>query len=104
MATNRQKAGAAALAAAFAAPLEGMRQYAYYDPPGIMTVCEGHTGPDVIWQRRYSIAECNAFLTSDMRKAVDEVDRCAPLLPQSVLVAFSDAAFNLGPNVLRKPS
>jgi lysozyme len=99
MATNKQKAGAAVIAAAFAAPLEGMRQVAYYDPPGIMTVCEGHTGPDVVWQRRYSIAECNAFMTADMRKAVDQVDRCAPGAPRSVLVAFADATFNLGSNV-----
>jgi GH24 family phage-related lysozyme (muramidase) len=31
-----------------------------------------------------------------MRKAVAEVEQCAPGLPVEVLAAFSDAAYNLG--------
>ncbi len=34
---------ATTIAAALAAPMEGLRQYAYYDPPGILTVCYGST-------------------------------------------------------------
>ena len=44
MATDR-RAIAAILATAIAVPAEGLRQWAYYDPPGILTVCRGHTGP-----------------------------------------------------------
>ncbi|MBP8294177.1 MAG: hypothetical protein KAX65_15480, partial [Caldilineaceae bacterium] len=68
-------ARAAALAIAIAAPAEGLRQYAYYDPPGILTVCAGHTGPDVVAGKKYSLAACDAFLTDDMRKAVAIVER-----------------------------
>lgn len=89
---------AAAIAAAtvIAAPAEGIRQFAYYDPPGILTVCRGHTGPDVQAGRKYSLAECDAYMTDDMRKAVTIVDTCRPGLPVEVLAAFGDAVFNMG--------
>lgn len=90
---------AAALAAAIATPAEGLRQLAYYDPPGILTVCRGHTGPDVVKGRKYSLAECDAFMTEDMKKAVAAVDRCQPGLPVEVLAAFADATFNMGPTI-----
>ena len=34
----KKLAAAAAIASALAIPMEGLRQYAYYDPPGILTV------------------------------------------------------------------
>lgn len=94
-----RKAAAAAAAIAIAVPAEGLRQWAYRDPPGILTVCYGHTGPDVVPQRKYSMDECRAFLTKDMAAAVDTVERCVPGLPVNVLAAFSDAVFNLGPTI-----
>lgn len=93
---NRRIAAATALATALAIPAEGLRQWAYLDPPGILTVCYGHTGPDVVKGRKYSLAECNALLTDDMREAIDIVERCAPGLPEKPLAAFADATFNLG--------
>lgn len=90
---------AAALATALAMPAEGLRRVAYYDPPGILTACRGHTGPDVHPNVRYSLAQCDKWLTDDMRAAVVRVDRCAPGLPPEVLAAFSDAAFNLGSTI-----
>lgn len=93
---NNRKAIAAALAVLIAAPAEGIRQYAYYDPPGILTVCKGHTGPDVMAGKKYSLAECDQFMTDDMRKAVTIVDTCQPGLPVEVLAAFGDAVFNMG--------
>jgi lysozyme len=87
------------LAAAIAIPAEGLRQYAYYDPPGILTVCYGHTGPDVVKGKRYSLEQCKALLNADMLRAVQTVERCQPGLPENVAAAFSDAVFNLGPRV-----
>ena len=98
MATDR-RAIAAILATAIAVPAEGLRQWAYYDPPGILTVCRGHTGPDVVAGKKYSLAECDAFMTDDMRKAIATVDTCAPGLPVEVLAAFGDSVFNLGPKI-----
>lgn len=89
---------AAAIATAIAIPAEGLRQFAYYDPPGILTVCYGST-TDVQKGRRYTLDECKNRLNADMLSAVTAVERCAPGLPVNVLAAFSDAAYNIGPKV-----
>ena len=89
---------AVALAAAIAIPAEGLRQWAYYDPPGILTVCYGST-TNVQKGVKYSLDECKARLGSDMLAAVQAVDRCAPGLPVPVLAAFGDAVYNIGPTV-----
>lgn len=86
------------LATAIAVPAEGLRQYAYYDPPGILTVCYGHTG-NVVKGKRYSLEQCRTLLNADMLKAVDTVERCHPGLPENVLAAFADAVYNIGPKV-----
>lgn len=87
-----------ALATALAVPAEGLRQWAYRDPVGILTVCYGHTGT-VEMGRQYSLAECRALLDADMAKAVDVVEDCHPGLPVNVHAAFADAVFNLGPAI-----
>ncbi len=94
-----KRAAALALATAIAIPAEGLRQVAYRDPPGILTVCYGTTGKDVVQGKVYSIPECKALLTRDMLAAVEEVDRCVPDAPPNVLAAFSDAAYNLGSKI-----
>lgn len=94
----RRLAAVAAAATAIAIPAEGLRQFAYYDPPGILTVCYGHTG-NVVKGKKYSMEECKALLTEDMMEAVNAVERCHPGLPENVHAAFADAAFNLGPKV-----
>lgn len=99
MTPKQRIASAAAIATAIAVPAEGLRQYAYYDPPGILTVCRGHTGPDVIKGKKYSLKECDQYMNADMRKAVIIVDTCQPGLPVDVLAAFSDAVYNLGPKI-----
>lgn len=97
MVSNRRKI-AAVLAAAIAVPAEGLRQYAYYDPPGILTVCYGSI-TDVQPGRRYTLDECRAKLDTDMAAAVATVERCAPGLPEHALAAFADAVYNLGPRI-----
>lgn len=107
MADKRSPARKAAIAAVaatlIAAPAEGLRQTVYYDPPGIPTVCFGHTGPDVDKGKVYSLAECKALLDADMLAAVSLVDACRPGLPDSVLVAFGDAVFNMGATIACNP-
>lgn len=96
--TNKRKAAAVALAVAIAVPAEGLRQYAYYDPPGILTVCYGST-KNVVAGKKYSLAECRARLDAEMNAAIEAVDRCVPGLPENVLAAFGDAAYNLGSRI-----
>ena len=95
---TRQRLAAAALALAIAIPAEGLRQYAYYDPVGILTVCYGST-TNVEKGKKYSLAECRARLNKDMLAAIDTVERCHPGLPENVLAAFGDAVYNIGPTV-----
>jgi len=97
--SQKRIAAATAIATALAIPAEGLRQWAYYDPPGILTVCRGHTGPDIDPKKQYSIAECDQYLSDDMRQAISAVERCAPGLPAPVLAAFADAVFNMGPTI-----
>ena len=98
MATNKQKSAALALATAIAIPAEGLRQWAYYDPPGILTVCYGST-TNVQKNFLYSIAECKLRLNTDMVAAINTVDKCVPGLPVNVLAAFGDAVYNIGPTI-----
>jgi len=97
MPTERQKA-AAALAVALIVPAEGLRQIAYRDPVGILTVCYGETF-NVEVGRKYTLEECRGRLDESMLKAISYVDKCAPGLPVPVLAAFADAAYNIGPKV-----
>lgn len=94
----KKLSAAAAIATALAIPAEGLRQYAYYDPPGILTVCYGSTR-NVEKGRKYSIEECRARLDGDMLAALEAVDRCAPEAPVHVLAAFGDATYNIGPRI-----
>lgn len=96
--STSRKAIALALAAAIAAPMEGMRQWAYRDPPGIPTICMGHTQGVQMGDFR-TVPECKALLTKDMTYAINAVDSCVPGLAPNVLAAFGDAAFNIGPKV-----
>lgn len=95
----RRIALATALATALAVPAEGLRRVAYYDPPGILTACYGHTGADVRKGVVYSLEQCSQWLTADMLTAISAVERCHPGLPAPVLAAFADATFNMGPTI-----
>lgn len=98
-ATKKQRiTAAAAIASAIAIPAEGLRQYAYYDPPGVLTVCYGST-TNVQKGVKYSLEECKARLDKDMLQAIQTVEQCVPGLPVEVLAAFGDAVYNLGPTI-----
>lgn len=94
----KRRMAAAAAAASLAAGFEGLRQYAYYDPVGILTVCYGST-TSVEKGKKYGLEECKARLDADMLQAISIVDTCVPDLPGNVLVAFGDAVYNIGPKI-----
>jgi GH24 family phage-related lysozyme (muramidase) len=94
--SQARKAAIMALATALAIPAEGLRQYAYHDPGGMLTVCYGHTGKDIVPGRKYDLEECRKMLDKDMSAALATVERCRPGLPPQVAAAFADAVFNLG--------
>jgi len=92
----QRKAAACVIATAIAIPAEGLRQMAYDDTGGILTVCWGHTGKDVVKGKKYTLDECRKFLDADMGSAIDEVEKCQPGMPEKVLAAFGDITFNEG--------
>lgn len=98
MSRGKRIAAAAGLAAALAIPAEGLRQFAYYDPPGILTVCYGST-TNVVKGKKYSLEECRARLDRDMLASIERVERCHPGLPVSVLAAFGDTDYNAGSKI-----
>lgn len=88
-----------ALASTFIPSWEGNQPVGYWDIAGIATACEGHTGADVVVGVRYSPAQCQAWLQSDVGKAAVGVDDCvsAPLKVYE-WAAFTSLAFNIGVN------
>lgn len=54
--------------------LEGREYVAYRDVVGIGTVCDGHTGSDIVWGKRYTDKECDALTRHDMQRIAAQVD------------------------------
>ncbi len=97
----RLAAGVAA-AVALATPLimawegDGDR-IGYLDIVRVPTACWGHTGTGVVVGRRYSSAECRAFLDGDVRRHADGIARCIAVdAPPESLAAFVSFSFNVG--------
>lgn len=99
---SKKTAAAIGLATLIAVPFEGLREKAYYDPPGILTVCYGST-TNVVKGKTYTLRECKDRLDADMLKAVQAVERFAPAAPTNVTAAFGDAVYNLGPGHILGP-
>jgi lysozyme len=95
--------GAALLAATLLIkPWEGRVYTPYKDVGNVITVCDGHTGPDIIWGKTYTDAECDQFLADDTKIAEAGVDKY--LLtdpPEAVKAAFISFTFNVGVNAFR---
>ncbi|WP_276557069.1 lysozyme [Pantoea dispersa] len=54
--------------------LEGRRYVPYSDVAGVLTVCDGHTGPDIVRNKTYTDRECDAVLRADLKAVQAEVD------------------------------
>lgn len=90
MASNRTiittGAGGSLIAVAIAAILpniqqaEGNRSFPYHDIASVLTVCTGHTGPDVVPNKYYPPSECAKLTTQDLDKAAKGVLKTSPQL------------------------
>ncbi len=69
----------------------------YVDPVGVLTVCDGHTGPDIDPKRIYTDAECDAWRDADLAIADRAVRRLITVpLNKWQRAALIDFTYNLG--------
>lgn len=77
--------------------LEGRRHEPYRDVAGVLTVCDGHTGKDILPGKHYTDAECDALLNKDLALVAARID---PLIkasiPNSERAALYSFAYNVG--------
>lgn len=95
-------AGLMAIALEIATPqittFEGMRTRAYKDVVGVLTVCAGHTGKDIVANKTYTLEECNAMTEKDAKIHADGVLAVSPHLiyhPMQ-LAAATSFTYNVG--------
>ncbi|ENZ1181967.1 MULTISPECIES: lysozyme [Proteus] len=90
-------AGATAIALVVIAHFEGVRYEPYRDVAGVLTVCYGHTGKDIIQGKTYTQQECDALLQSDFIKTQQQVDALIKVpLDDYTKAALYSFAFNVG--------
>jgi lysozyme len=93
--------GALAIAAVLVGHFEGRLHVPYRDPAGVLTVCEGHTGPDIIPGKQYTAAECDQFKAQDLAEAEAAVDRLVKVdISKWQKAALIDFAINKGAGAL----
>jgi len=89
-----------ALAGALTSSFEGRSHTVYMDrlpALAIPTVCDGHTGPDVVIGKVYTDAECDALRQQDLLAANAIVRRCVDReMPPKVEAAVTDFTLNVG--------
>lgn len=103
-------AGLVAVALSVATPeikeFEGRRNVPYYDVVKVLTVCDGHTGPEVVKNKKYSDAECDAITVKDAQKFAAGVLKVSPHLayhPMQLAAAIS-FSYNVGTGTYAKSS
>lgn len=76
---------------------EGTEYVPYKDVVGVLTVCNGYTGPDIIPGKTYGKAECDALLKKELTEHGLGVLKCTKVpLNQNQYDAFASFAYNVG--------
>ncbi|MCT4701529.1 lysozyme [Enterobacteriaceae bacterium H20N1] len=90
-------ASALTLASVIVPELEGVRYAPYYDIAGVLTVCYGHTGKDIVRGKQYTPEECLAMLNKDLQPFAQAVERAVTVpadeYQKAALITFS---YNVG--------
>lgn len=88
--------GAIAIAAGLVIHFEGVNLVSYLDPPGIPTICFGHTGA-VVSGATATLKQCESLLKSDLMAANDVFDRLVTVsVSDNTRAAFLSFIFNVG--------
>ncbi|EKN6352683.1 lysozyme [Yersinia enterocolitica] len=82
--------------------LEGRKHVAYYDVVNVLTVCDGHTGKDIIPNKKYSDVECDALLQKDLAPVQRTVDTTVKVpLSKYQKAALYSVAYNIGTSAFK---
>lgn len=77
--------------------LEGREYVPYKDVVGVLTVCDGHTGPDIIHGKRYTDKECDALTRQDLNRIAAQVYRHIKVpTTETQRAAIYSFAYNVG--------
>lgn len=77
--------------------LEGREDVAYRDVVGVLTVCDGHTGSDIIPGKRYTDKECDALTRADLTRIARQVDPHIRVpVSETQRAAIYSFAYNVG--------
>ena len=91
------------IAGTFIAPWEGKRNSAYVDIAGMLTVCYGHTGPDVhrgVW---VTDEQCKRLLNEDLAEALAVVtDSVTAPMSEPRKAGLASFIFNVGEAKFRR--
>lgn len=89
--------GVIALTVAMLSFFEGVEYKPYKDVVGVLTVCYGHTGADIIPTKTYSESECLALLEKDLSKVRKGVDPLIKVdIDDNTRAAIYSFAYNVG--------
>ncbi|MFT1010959.1 lysozyme [Enterobacter hormaechei] len=77
--------------------LEGREYVAYRDVVGVLTVCDGHTGSDIIPGKRYTYKECDTLTRADLTRIARQVDQHIRVpVTETQRAAIYSFAYNVG--------
>jgi len=77
--------------------LEGPAPNPYYDVGGVLTVCYGHTGSDIVRGKTYSENECRYLLNKDLSSVAGRIDPYITRpVPDTTRAALYTFAYNVG--------
>lgn len=83
--------------------LEGREYVPYRDVVGVLTVCDGHTGNDIVPGRRYSDVECDALTRADLQRIARQVDPHIKVpTTETQRAAIYSWAYNVGTSAVIK--
>ncbi|EJN6716962.1 lysozyme [Vibrio vulnificus] len=90
-------ASALLISASMVKPLEGIELKPYRDVVGVLTVCYGHTGPDIVEGKTYTMAECEQLLAQDLAVVKQQVDPLIRIaIPEATRAALYSFTYNVG--------
>lgn len=90
-------AAATALTPKLLSDVEGTMYTPYLDVAGVLTVCEGVTGPSVVAGKTYSRAECDKLVVEHIQIAKRAVDAGVKVqIPDTMRASLYSFTYNVG--------